>query len=206
MIRFKIISVVLCFFAAFFLCSCFGYRETNEGLVVAVVGVDKSSEGFTVTAQAVIPSDSGTVECESVSATAEGLDEAFEKMSLNAVKPLIFEHCSGLAIGKVKDTEDIFEIISYIENKNEIKLSINLFYTDNAEALISASSYMRQGGYDITQMIKKRGDDFDNELYTAVKRLSQKKSVRIPIMSVENQRISIAGVYIIEDNMEELIK
>lgn len=206
MMRFKKTVPFLCLFIVFFLCSCSGYRETNEGLVVSVVGIDKKADNFTVIAQTVIPSDSGTVECETVSASAASVREAFERLGLNAVKPLIFDHCSGIAIGAGNDTDDIFEIFSYAENKTEINLSVNLFYTENAASLVEISSNMRQGGYDITQMIKNRKDNFDNELYVAVKKLSQAKDVKLPLISVKNKKINLSGAYIIENNKKELIK
>lgn len=183
------------------LCGCVGYRETNGGLVVSLIGIDREGDEIKMSVQTVLPNTEGEVDCDTVSAKAKNIESAYNNMRQKTVKPLILEHCVGVALGSTLKKSDILVFLNFAEQKTDINLSINFFCTENAFAFLEESGEIyRQGGYDVIELIKNNNEDFYNKLFMIKRELHKGKSVRLPFIRLEDDEAVIYKTVILGES------
>ena len=194
----KTVAFFIAIFITAFLCGCAGYRETNGGLTVSLIGIDKNEQGIKMTVQTVLPDTEGKVVCKTVSATAKNIETAYNKLRDKTVKPLILEHCVGAALGETVEKSDILEFLNFAEQKSDINLSLNFFYTKDAEKFLANSSNYRQGGYDIIELIKNNSKVFENKLFMIKRELHKQSGAKVPFLIFKGEEAIIEKTVILE--------
>lgn len=183
------------------LCGCAGYRETNGGLVVSLIGVDREGDEIRMSVQTVLPDTEGNVDCETVFAKAKNIDAAYNKLRQKTVKPLIFEHCVGLALGNTLKKSDILVLLDFAEQKNDINLSINLFCTENAFGFLEETGEIyRQGGYDVIELIKNNDENFENKLFMIMRELHRENNAKLPFIRLKDDGAVIEKTIILGES------
>ena len=182
------------------LCGCAGYRETNGGLVVSLIGVDREGDEIRISVQTVLPDTEGNVDCETVFAKAKNIDAAYNKLRQKTVKPLIFEHCVGLALGNTLKKSDILVLLDFAEQKNDINLSLNIFYCDNASQFLMDSGSYRQGGYDVIELIKNNNENFENKLFMIMRELHKGNNAKLPFIRLKDDGAVIEKTIILGES------
>ena len=181
-----------------FLSGCVGYRETNECLTVSLIGIDRAGEDIKITVQTILADTEGKVDCETVNATGKDIETAFSKLCEKTVKPLILEHCVGTALGSTLNNNDIIAFLDFAEQKTDINLSLNFFYTPKADEFLIDSGNYRQGGYDIIELIKNNRNTFQNKLFMIKRELNKGKGAKIPVLSFKGDEAVIENTVILE--------
>lgn len=194
----KALSFLLAVLITTLFCGCLGYRETNEGLTVSLIGLDRKGEDIKMTVQTVLPDTEGKVECKTVSVTAENIEKAYKKLGEKTVKPLIFEHCVGAALGTTLRKNDILDFLEFAERKSNINLSLNFFYTTDAMSFIMESGNLRQGGFDVIELIKNNSKTFENKLFMIKRELHKGSIARVPFVIFKGEEAVIEKTVIVE--------
>ena len=179
-------------------CGCLGYRETNGGLAVSLIGIDRSSEGIRITVQTVLPDTEGKVDCETVSATDENIQKAYQRLKNKMIKPPILEHCIGACLGATLHKNDVLEFLDFAEKKPDINLSLNFFYTTDAMSFIMESGNLRQGGFDVIELIKNNSKTFENKLFMIKRELHKGSIARVPFVIFKGEEAVIEKTVILE--------
>lgn len=194
---FLFISVIMCIS----LCGCVGYRETNGGLVVALIGIDREGDEIKISVQTVLPNTEGEVDCETVFAKAKNIEGAYKKLRQKTVKPLILEHCVGASLGNTLKKSDILTFLNFAEQKNDINLSLNFFCTENAyDFLVQSGEIYRQGGYDVIELIKNNDQAFQNKLFMIKRELYKNKGVKLPFLKLKDDEAVIDKTVILGES------
>lgn len=182
------------------LCGCVGYRETNGGLVVSLIGIDREGDEIKMSVQTVLPDTEGRVDCDTVSAKAKNIEKAYKELSQKTVKPLILEHCVGASLGGTLKKSDILAFLSFAEQKNDINLSLNFFCTENAfDFLVESGEIYRQGGYDVIELIKNNNEEFQNKLFMIKRELYKNKGIKLPFLKLKDDEAVIQKTIILEE-------
>ena len=183
------------------LCGCVGYRETNGGLVVSLIGIDREGDEIKMSVQTVLPDTEGNVDCDTVFAKAKNIESAYNNLRQKTVKPLILEHCVGVGLGSTLKKSDILVFLNFAEQKNDINLSINFFCTENAfDFLAESGEIYRQGGYDVIELIKNNNEDFYNKLFMIKRELHKGKSAKLPFIRLEDDEAVIYKTVILGES------
>lgn len=197
----KILLIFILVIMCSSLCGCVGYRETNGGLVVSLIGIDREGDEIKMSVQTVLPNTEGEVDCETISAKAKNIEKAYNKLRQKTVKPLILEHCVGAALGGSLKKSDILTFLNFAEQKNDINLSLNFFCTENAvDFLVDSGEIYRQGGYDVVELIKNNAEAFQNKLFMINRELYKNKGVKLPFLKLKDDEAVIDKTVILGES------
>ena len=194
----KVLTFYLIAAIGVLLCGCVGYRETNGGLTVSLIGIDREGDEIKMSVQTVLPDTEGEVDCQTVSASAKNIEAAYNKLRSKTVKPLILEHCVGAALGSKLKNGDILAFLDFAEQKNDINLSLNIFYCDNASQFLMDSGSYRQGGYDVIELIKNNSQSFQNKLFMIKRELHKNKGAKVPYLKFTGEEAVIEKTILLE--------
>ncbi len=142
----KIILIIIALALALFTFSgCFDYEEMNELVLLTAIGVDKTDEGYKVSAQIIVSKGNviGSAPTMIVkSAEGKTMTEAISKIQYYYAEPVYLEHIKMLVIGKETaktDFEKVIELIGIIGPFYNFEITVAA--NDTAEEVLKAGSF-----------------------------------------------------------------
>ncbi|MDK2933589.1 MAG: spore germination protein [Clostridiales bacterium] len=133
LLYFLAISIIL-------LTGCWSKRELNELSIVAALGVDKSEDGYLVTAQIINP---GEIAAETRTTratittyrfTGKTIFETLRKLTLKSPRKLYVAHLRVLVLGKELAREGIEKVLDFFSRDHEFRTDFYIMVAENARA------------------------------------------------------------------------
>lgn len=126
----KIIAFILVVSLSFFITGCWDAREINELGFILSIGLDKTDDGFKVTAQIANPetyskTPSGTTQPKPfwiVTGTGKTIFEAIRNMSSISSRRIFWSHIKVIIIGEQLARGDNLEIFDFFSRNPELRL------------------------------------------------------------------------------------
>ena len=99
-----------------------GMPEIENKLLITTIGIDKTTDGYSVSAVVVMPQENHGGSVSKIEADAEGksLSEALEQMSIKMGKPLELGLCGLVIVGDTFGKEAITPHLSYLLSSGKI--------------------------------------------------------------------------------------
>lgn len=178
----KKLLVLLPFLLSFLLSGCV-LKEIDRGYLVNTIGFSTSDGDVKIFIEAISSPDNLDKPSNRVVLTARGstVQNAFENLSKNLVKPLYFEQL-GAAILEKDETDDAVTFLKELPNVN---YGIYLVKTDDLSTLFSADTPNGILGYDIIGLLK-TNQEKNNRLYNVTR-----NDFNLPTIILKDDKLEI---------------
>lgn len=151
----KKLAVILIILPCFLLTGCWNAREINELAFVLSIGLDKTEDGFKVTAQIASPetyskTSSGTGSTENkpfwiVTSTGKTIFEAIRNMASKSSRRIFWAHIKVIIISEKLARGNTLEIFDFFSRNPELRLRTLIAVTpDEAEDIIKVKPEMEK--------------------------------------------------------------
>ncbi len=195
--------------SAFFLCSCKGYREADNGYIVTAVGFGGGKE---VTVFAEVVTAGGTERSDApVSEVIEGSGktpiEAVFSLNNQISKHLAFEHCTAIIIDKTITSKQFDKILEYAKELKELNFAVDMFFCDDVKTLLNESESVSVArGFDIsgnlTETNKETGIDYKNKFYEIYNKVKDGSNYAFPLLKLKDGKVIIDGQIVFNGKKE----
>ena len=122
----KKMFIIICL--CMFFCGCFDYKELNDCLIIAGVGIDKSDDGYLVTYEIMDTEkeeDFPSLKKNYVTGKGKTIAQAFHDVNLSLSKEPILSHIKVVILGEELARSGLKEVLSYFLFDPQIH---NIFY------------------------------------------------------------------------------
>lgn len=196
-------KIILLLFCSLFITGCMQYTELNHLSIVNTIGIEKENNLYKVTIAVVDPNNyenEDHYQKNIYEAKGTNLTEAFNHLYLYLDKEIYIEHLETLLLSSTLNKEDINNINTYFNNKNNNRNSFTIVYTTskikdltssttNINRLIQTNSKNSSLVYPLT---------YENYL----KILYEKKYSFIPTIRWENNELTVVGYTYFYNNQQ----
>lgn len=170
----KKLSIVSLFLILFFLPSCLPSAQLSERAIVEAIGIDKTSDSFTVSIAYYNPDSNNPENSQTsfVKHTAKSISSAISGINSKISKKLYFGHNNIVVIGENAAKNNVRSILKHFESDPQTKSDICVFVAENAEEIIAYkdenSEINPQTILKITENSLNLGEGCEYRLYKAI--------------------------------------
>lgn len=199
----------MCIILFAFLSGC--ENEPGKAFLVSSVCFENDNGNILVSAEYISVLDTNTNSgylAKTVSASADRVEKAVSRLSLEMTKKLMFEHCAVIMLGEDLNSSQIKEIFDFLKS-SEISFSALLVCAENGNVLNAKTDSGLSVGYALSSLLKNRGEDFGYgvhikmyEIFTA--RKQEENIFAIPFVFLEEQRLSAEDMVLYKDDTKRL--
>ena len=197
------VVLVLC------LCSCKGYRETDNEYYVTTVCFEKEKENFRALIEVLtISSDDKKTGSKVFAATGKTPYDAVEGTTSSMPKTAVFDHCSTAIIGSEITGEDFKSVVKYLYDTKNLNLGIYMYTAENITGILELKPQTPSVGYDImdieSSLCASTGISLKNKYYEICSRQISSDGFCLPEVSANGGRPAITGQTVYVDYMPVL--
>lgn len=134
-------KLILILFFIFICCGCYNYKELNDLAITSAIGIDKTDDGYKVTAQVVNTQKEGTDNNSSADPkivvyehTSKTVQEAVRYMVLESPKRLYPNHMQVIVIGEAVAKDGILEALDIFFRDSELQKNFYVLISKDVSA------------------------------------------------------------------------
>lgn len=134
-------KLILILFFIFICCGCYNYKELNDLAITSAIGIDKTDDGYKITAQVVNTQKEGTDNNSSADPkivvyehTSKTVQEAVRYMVLESPKRLYPNHMQVIVIGEAVAKDGILEALDIFFRDSELQKNFYVLISKDVSA------------------------------------------------------------------------